>query len=61
MYLTRNQAYRKVSGVRIPASPPLRQAKALIHRAFLYLTYLRPPICPTTVRSLWSLSEKAKQ
>ena len=28
MYLTRNQAYRKVSGVRIPASPPIRSSES---------------------------------
>jgi hypothetical protein len=34
MYLTRNQAYRKVSGVRIPPSPPSTNDKALIFQGF---------------------------
>ncbi len=32
MYLTRNQAYRKVSGVRIPPSPP---GKSSLEAGFL--------------------------
>jgi hypothetical protein len=48
MYLTRNQAYRKVTGVRIPPSPPRPYAKALIFRAFLFLACCKAGSCSTS-------------
>jgi hypothetical protein len=55
MYLTRNQAYRKVSGVRIPPSPPKFERKALIFQGFLFFWWAGEHGCDAAGGAWWTV------